>query len=208
MVPLADVFNHKASVVALAPGYEVHGGDGDGESGSSGDDDYDEGDETGHDSRSGSGSDEEEEEVEVGKQHSHHEHHEHCGDGCNLATGAAATLPSVAGASPAVIHGLCSGEQQQGSEGGTHVQDSNTVAGVSHGVIPALLPDLTRTPCPLQPTACTCASRWASLTGTRRRSRLWPPRECLQAPRCTTREQWGTVVGMGGWRHWMGHTGH
>ncbi|GAB4814451.1 hypothetical protein N2152v2_001497 [Parachlorella kessleri] len=41
MVPLADIFNHKASVVQLAPGYEVHGAGEDDSSDESSDDSHD-----------------------------------------------------------------------------------------------------------------------------------------------------------------------
>jgi N-lysine methyltransferase SETD6 len=78
MVPLADVFNHKASVVDLAPEYAVHGED------SYSNDDEERQNESGEEERgedeeesfdddaSGSGSSEEEEEEEKEEEHDHH----------------------------------------------------------------------------------------------------------------------------------------
>lgn len=93
MVPLADIFNHKASVVELGPEYEVHGADSSDESdgdeseghGSEEEEEaeaeeeeqQEEGEEEGNE---GSGSDEEEQE-EAGS-HSHHHHHHHHAGGC------------------------------------------------------------------------------------------------------------------------------
>jgi SET domain-containing protein 6 len=87
MVPLADVFNHKASVVDLAPEYAVHGADDSEES----------------DSEEESGEEGEEEEEEEGdggnvgeeEEHHHHHHHHHSHDHNHESTAPAAALPTV-----------------------------------------------------------------------------------------------------------------
>lgn len=94
MVPLADIFNHKASVVELGEGYEVHGADDSSDDGDSEQEDGDEDDEGDADSSGeedgggGSGSDSEGEAAEAGqamdgrrrKQHRHEPGGGCCGD--------------------------------------------------------------------------------------------------------------------------------
>ena len=136
MVPLADIFNHKASVVELAPGYEVHVADSDsdvednsgseGGSGSEGRSEGGSGGESGSEEEAGSSSNGEEEDEQEGGRGSggHHQHHHHgsCGAGCSHEHGSHAhgggegqpdgdgqDLPSVMGSGPAKIYGLTSG---------------------------------------------------------------------------------------------------
>lgn len=68
MVPLADVFNHKVSVVDLAPGYEVHGADSDS-------------DEDGFEDDSSGQSDDDSDD----KEHHHDQPHSHMGGKCGVA---------------------------------------------------------------------------------------------------------------------------
>ena len=137
MVPLADIFNHKASVVELGPEYAVHGADSSGS-----DDDDEEEEEEGEEEEQGGGggassssSSSEEEGAEAAaagagpsRAHHHHGHghdHGHAGGCCNGAAGcskqgergreeqgaAASALPAVMAAGPASIYGLSSGER-------------------------------------------------------------------------------------------------
>ncbi|KAL4439191.1 hypothetical protein ABPG77_004093 [Micractinium sp. CCAP 211/92] len=91
MVPLADIFNHKASVVELGEGYEVHGADAssdDSEQGEAEEDERDAGSSGEEDGGGGSGSDSEGEAAEAGqardgrrrKQHRHEPGSGCCGD--------------------------------------------------------------------------------------------------------------------------------
>jgi hypothetical protein len=122
MVPLADIFNHKASVVELAEGYEVHGAAGSSSSGSDSggsEGEEDEG-EDGEELEESSGSEE-------GGHQPEHEHHAGCsgdhphGEACGAAGaaeehghggGTRQALPAVMGSSECSIHGLKTGERR------------------------------------------------------------------------------------------------
>ncbi|KAL4858939.1 N-lysine methyltransferase setd6 [Chlorella vulgaris] len=132
MVPLADIFNHKASVVELGAGYQVHGAQSDEEEGDSGS----ESQEGGSEQQAGSEEDEEEEEEQAGASSSHSS--DNAGSARNVAqqtsrgaaggdgnqqqhagaqggqpqgagrNGSDDTLPSVTGTAAAAIYGLTS----------------------------------------------------------------------------------------------------
>lgn len=122
MVPLADIFNHKASVVELGPEYAVHGAD---SSSSDEEDEEEAGSEQDEEGGGSSGGEEEEEEEAAAAGHC--QGHSHAGSCCDGATGCSkqgrhsheheqqhgaegSALPAVMAAGPASIYGLSSGE--------------------------------------------------------------------------------------------------
>ena len=109
MVPLADIFNHKASVVELAEGYEVHGAAGSSSS------DSDSGGSEGEEAEGEGEEDEEKEQEESsGSEEGGHEHeHAH--------------------------HAGCSGDHQRGEACGKEGEEGHVHGGEPRQALPAVM---------------------------------------------------------------------